>query len=94
MLDPFKAHTGVKQGCPLSPLLFGLFIEELEDYVLQRHPSMGPLINSGSAKRAPLFMFADDTAVIGLAPHELQILLDTINEWCTSHDMTINVGKT
>ena len=30
---PFQAHQGVKQGCTLSPTLFGLYIDDLEEEI-------------------------------------------------------------
>ena len=29
-------NKGVKQGCPCSPILFGLFFEQMEEWVQQR----------------------------------------------------------
>ena len=32
-LEPFMSNMGVKQGCPLYPILFGLCIDKLEEIV-------------------------------------------------------------
>ena len=90
-LDPIAAVVGVKQGCPLSPLLFGLYIEDLETYVKSRFPLAGP--SCGGVHMA-LLMYADDTAVLANSPEELQQLLDCIQQWCCEHGMTIHVDKT
>lgn len=91
LLDHIDAAVGVKQGCPLSPLLFGLYIEGLEAYVKTKMPQAGP--SCGDVYMAML-MYADDTAVLANSPQELQQLLDCIQEWCSEHGMTIHVDKT
>jgi hypothetical protein len=91
LLDPIDAAVGVKQGCPLSPLLFGLYIEGLEAYVKAKLPQAGPLC---AGVYMSLLMYADDTAVLANSPEELQQLLDCILQWCVAHGMTIHVNKT
>ena len=36
--QPFRTTTGVKQGCPMSPLLFGLYFDHVIEYI-QNHTS-------------------------------------------------------
>ena len=36
---PFKVNTGVKQGCPASPLIFGLFFERVTAYLCEHAPT-------------------------------------------------------
>ena len=33
LVGDFESNIGVKQGCPLSPILFGLFIDSLEEAI-------------------------------------------------------------
>ena len=64
VLGPSIASTcGVKQGDPLSPLLFGLFIDEFEAWVKERIPGAGvPLTLE---KNVPLLLYADDMVLLG-----------------------------
>ena len=34
--ESFRSDIGVKQGCPLSPTMFGLYIDKLEEWLTYR----------------------------------------------------------
>ncbi len=98
LLEPIAASVGVKQGCPLSPLLFGLYIEGLEDHIRATCPDVGPTLGDPAAGmqpiRIPLLMYADDAALVATCPGHLQQLLDSMAQWGLNHGMNINLTKT
>ena len=92
VLGPSIASTcGVKQGDPLSPLLFGLFIDEFEAWVKERLPGAGvPLTLE---KNVPL-LYADDMVLLGESQSSVQELLDLVHEFCVTRGLEVNVSKT
>ena len=52
-----RSQCGVKQGDPLSPLLFGLFIDEFEQWLRDRLPGAGVQLGP---KVLQLLLYADD----------------------------------
>ncbi|MCO5551454.1 hypothetical protein L7F22_004957 [Adiantum nelumboides] len=89
----FMSTMGVKQGCPLSPTLFGLCINQLEDFVghvLEEEkdkPSIG-------AFTLLLLMYADDVVLFGYSIHVLQKLLHSVHAFCDATGLSVNVAKT
>ena len=88
----FTSHTGVKQGCPLSPTLFGLFVDGLHRHLLQRCPAEGPQLRSG--QRVPDLGYVDDFVLLASTPEGLQRLIDAAAEFCTQVGMQISSEKT
>jgi Reverse transcriptase (RNA-dependent DNA polymerase) len=92
-LDPIFATVGVKQGCPLSPTMFGIYIDGLQQHVAQHLPQAGPALDTAPHLRMSLLIYADDTAILANSADELQQLLTCVDDWCSAHGMTISTVK-
>ena len=62
MTNYFKVSRGVRQGCPLSPLLFVLAVEMLALKIRQDQLCRGIELPSGQT--AKISQFADDTTPV------------------------------
>jgi hypothetical protein len=92
-LDPIAATVGVKQGCPLSPLLFGIYIDSLHQHVASHCPDIGPTLRTAQHLRLNLLIYADDTALLAESEADLQALLTCAESWCDAHGMSISTIK-
>ena len=83
---------GVKQGCPLSPTLFGLCIDQIEDFIPQEllENTDGPAIGGFALL---LLIYADDVVLFAYDMESLQTFVDSIHAFCKATGLSINVDK-
>lgn len=86
------SHTGVKQGCPLSPTLFGLFIDGLHRHLQATCPEAGLQLRNGTWVTD--IEYADDSVLLSASPAGLQRLIDATAEFCALIAMVISTEKT
>ena len=91
MANYFKISRGVRQGCPLSPLLFILAVQLLASKLRQLQDCKGiPLPNHQEVK---LSQFADDTTLIMNDTNSPKIALQTVDNFGTVPGLKLNIKK-
>ncbi len=65
LMPTFLYHIEVKQGCPLSPLLFGLFIDGLEKRLNVLASDAPPMLGQLVVR---LLLYVDDLALMSHTP--------------------------
>ena len=91
----YPAHTGIRQGCPLSPYLFILTMTCLFHDVDKRLRGMGVPCNNWSIGK-PIYdlEYADDTVLMGITSAQLQEFLSVIQVEAMLYGMQLNKDKT
>jgi exonuclease III len=82
---------GVLQGEAASPLLFSLYLNDLESF-LRRRGLNGIPVSRGSD--ILMLMFADDIVILADSSVDLRNKLIALNEYCMCRKLVMNIGKT
>ncbi|MCO5610738.1 hypothetical protein L7F22_064979 [Adiantum nelumboides] len=88
--DSLLSTIGVKQGCPLSPTLFGLYIDEIVDFIQHRG---GDGVEIGGTT-LHILLYADDIVLVAESAEGLQQHLLALDDFCLQRGLSVNLGNT
>ena len=74
--DFFRYSKGVRQGCPLSPILFNLYVNDLFN-IIDQNSTPGVYLKEGNTIN--VLMYADDFVLVSRSKEGLQRQIDTWN---------------
>lgn len=80
---------GVKQGGPLSPKLFALYVNDMIREVIEAE-----VVCKIGHVQTGILLYADDTVVCTNNIKDQNHALEIISRYCMKHEIMINVGKT
>ena len=86
-----EINKGVRQGCPLSPTLFNIYLDKVITK-WQNQDITG--IELSKNRQLSALLFADDQVTIADTEDNLQKAMHKFNQIITEYGLTISVQKT
>ena len=90
LTPPIPTACGLRQGCPLSTVLFNLYIADFSRLLRAAVPGCGVAVGG---RRVADISFADDTVLLDTVAGRMQRMLNFLSTYCRENELVINLPK-
>ena len=91
--EEFEVSCGVRQGCPVSSLLFVLCLEVLASSVRQNVDIKGLSLDENGIEHAKIVQYADDTTLFLRNTHEMRLDINMLQHFGSVAGTQLNLEK-
>jgi hypothetical protein len=93
----FSSGCGVRQGENLSPILFSMYLNDLEEFLLLNNNGVNLNFTDNDSLclfKILVLLYADDTVLFAESESNFQKCLDSFHTYCKNWKLSINYSKT
>jgi hypothetical protein len=86
----FETTKGVRQGCSLSPLLFTIYVADVDE-MLRKAQAAGVVVGR---EKVWSLTFADDMVIVAKSEREMKEMMRNLEKYVRKKKLEVNVEKT
>ncbi|OMJ28581.1 LINE-1 reverse transcriptase-like protein [Smittium culicis] len=83
-----QVDKALRQGCPMSPMLFNIFINDILDKVNENI-----VLVPGNSVKIPGLLFADDLVLLADSEVSIRENLLVVEKWASDNEMSFGISK-